>query len=126
MGFMKKLLFFLTLFFCFFYLKTGAAYASTQAYKITDPFQSDLPNSVGNMPVFFSIQGSFTYRGGTVVLSRNPDGTGAMDVGDYLQLLVLNGSTFDYRAAAGDCSTRHQMPVTDVTNYLNRPGGVTY
>jgi murein DD-endopeptidase MepM/ murein hydrolase activator NlpD len=117
---MKKTLFtFLTLFsfFLLSIINSKSVYASTEAYKITDGFHAKDTIS-GDIYLISTI--GFTYRGGDVYLSKNPDGTGNANIGDWVQISKLDGSPdYDYKAAGPGCSYIKPMPPTNITSFFN-------
>ena len=119
---MKKLLTYsltlFVLFFLFFVINSKKVFASTEVYKVNDEFHTTNPTPYNYL--YFQNYVTVPYKGGTVVISRDPDGTGDADVGDdfYLGDIAPNGFLFSYKAHSLDCRSHWQMPPQDITSFF--------
>lgn len=95
-------------------------YAETSNYLVTETFNTPFPTKLYGS-VFFTKITTFVYRGGRVVLSSKPDGTGAIEIGDMLQ--VYNNTlskNITLQGYAGNCTAfTESFPPQDVTRLLN-------
>lgn len=112
-----------------FFISFSPVSADTTSYKITDPMVLPSPAVPGRVLLWKTY--SVNYKGGPMVLSKNPDGTGDMMVGDMLQLHINKisvplSNTFTYKAFEGKyCAPPIKlMPPTNLAMhpYFTTPG----
>lgn len=116
----------------------SVTHAKIYSYKLFDPMTVPQPAVIGGGRVAWWTQYPFhtgiINRGGKMLLSKNPDGTGSSRVGDTLQIWSNHPSfgnyIFTYNAYRPNCFFEDPpaMPVQDITPYfpvLNDPYDVT-
>lgn len=103
------------------YLVPPAAFATTNAYKITDGFTvSSLPKwNYGY--VYFTYSLPITFDGGKIIISSNPEGSGSAQIGDVFQVINTPpggiAKVFTYRGSSTTClGDDTPLPATDITN----------
>lgn len=112
----------------FFHLFSASAAAKTYSFKLFDPMTVPQPSVIGGGRVAWWTQYPFHFgimnRGGKMIISKNPDGTGDARVGDTLQVWAnnpLHGTyRFTYNAYRPNCFFEDPpaMPPQDITSYF--------
>jgi murein DD-endopeptidase MepM/ murein hydrolase activator NlpD len=116
---MKKLLFHLLTFSFFLFsvlFCSRSVFASTEAYKVTDPMHLPAPPMLGVNYVQYYTHVGMNYRGGNVIISRNPDGTGSPDIGDIIQVADVQGEFVYSYPSNSSCAARAPMQPTDISS----------
>lgn len=124
--------------FVFFVVLPTSAAEKTYSFKLFDPMTVPQPEVVGGGRVAWWTQFPFhigiVNRGGKMVISKNPDGTGNARVGDTLQIWTNNPAygtyRYTYNAYRPNCFFEDPpaMPPQDITSYfplLHDPYDVT-
>src|SRR5690349_856333 len=121
---MKILISFLiALFLLSFYVYNVSA---EEVNKITDPMVIPPPSVRGVGRVIWLKSFTYDRQALPVFLSANPDKTGSMNVGDYIQIFIspigsLNTKTFSYNASP-DCRPHQPLMPTDLSSYFPSQG----
>ncbi|MEO6509303.1 MAG: M23 family metallopeptidase [Patescibacteria group bacterium] len=111
----------LTLFalsFFFLVISSHNVLAATEVFKVTDPFHADSP--LGTNFIHLQTYITLNYKGGDVMLSKNPDGTGDANIGDilYVSHVLQGGFSFSYKAYSAVNCSHWLMPPQDITSYF--------
>ena len=101
------------------------ARAEIQIFKITDGIIYSAAGSTGNGRVIYSTNIPLVYKSGKVILSRNPDGTGSISVGDGFQVINqwssnLSFFTYTYTRHIGCITFKPDPDPIDITSLFGQ------
>lgn len=116
----KKIIQSTLIFFACFVVVSFPVIAETRSYLITNGFTEPYPSRTTGLVYFFKNIG-MEYKSGTVVLSSNPDGTGYITVGDFLDLTMgyPHQGYLPLYGYSNNCLTFHDFyPPQDITHFF--------